>query len=63
MSDIRAIGFDLDGTLFDHRGAAGQAVGTFLLTLGFNPSPERRQMWFDIEAREFERWRSGEITF
>ncbi|MFD1494448.1 hypothetical protein ACFSAT_17170, partial [Microbacterium wangchenii] len=59
MSKIRAVGFDLDGTLFDHRGAASTAVDTFVSSFGVPPSTRIRQVWFDAEELEFERWRRG----
>ncbi|WP_191621870.1 HAD family hydrolase [Microbacterium caowuchunii] len=63
MTEIRAVGFDLDGTLFDHRGAASTAVDAFLSSLGAHPSAAARELWFAAEEAEFERWRSGLITF
>ncbi|MFT3942742.1 MAG: hypothetical protein QM705_02800 [Ancrocorticia sp.] len=38
MTKIRAIGFDLDGTLFDHQGSASAGVTVFLKSLGLEPS-------------------------
>ncbi len=38
MTKIRAIGFDLDGTLFDHQGSANTGVTVFLKSLGLQPS-------------------------
>ena len=63
VSKLRAVGFDLDGTLFDHRGSATVAVDAFVRTLGADPSTLLQAVWFDAEDRQFERWRSGEITF
>lgn len=63
MTAIRAVGFDLDGTLFDHHGAASTAVDVFLSSLGARPSTAARELWFAAEEAEFERWRSGSITF
>lgn len=63
MERIRAVGFDLDGTLFDHLGSAGRGVDAFYRELGINPSEDARRLWFHEEAKEFERWRSGHATF
>lgn len=63
VSRLRAVGFDLDGTLFDHRRSAQEAVDAFLGTLGVESSPAARTQWFAAEDVQFERWRSGRISF
>lgn len=63
MTTLRAVGFDLDGTLFDHRGSARTAVDTFARHIGIEPTETTRDDWFTAEAVQFERWRSGEISF
>lgn len=63
MSTVRAIGFDLDGTLFDHRGSATVAVREFLRGLDVEPKQEIVDLWFTVEDAEFEHWRAGQITF
>lgn len=63
MASVRAVGFDLDGTLFDHAGAASTAVDAFVAELGVQPTTATRRLWLDAEAVHFERWRSGEIAF
>lgn len=63
MGKLRAVGFDLDGTLFDHRGSAHAAVDAFLRGLGVSPSSDARRIWFDAESEQFERWRAGQISF
>ncbi|MFP7833547.1 HAD family hydrolase [Marisediminicola sp. LYQ134] len=63
MATFRAVGFDLDGTLFDHRGSAEAGVDQFLRTLHVVPSDDARQAWFAAEDEQFERWRSGRISF
>lgn len=63
VSGIQAVGFDLDGTLFDHRGAASSAVDLFVSTLGVPPSADIRHTWFAAEEVEFERWRRGLSSF
>lgn len=63
MTDVQAVGFDFDGTLFDHHGAASTAVGLFLSSLGARPSAAARELWFAAEDAEYERWRAGLISF
>lgn len=60
---LRAVGFDLDGTLFDQRRSAEAGLDAFLRMLGVAPSPRSRLTWFAAEELHFERWRAGEITF
>ncbi|GAA3670306.1 HAD family hydrolase [Microbacterium marinilacus] len=55
--------FDLDGTLFDHHGSARVGATRFLESLGLAPTEALLSAWFDAEAAQFERWRSGEISF
>lgn len=59
----RAVGFDLDGTLFDHQGAATAAVNQFVLGLGHEPTAALAAAWFEFETKHFETWRDGRITF
>lgn len=63
MSELRAVGFDLDGTLFDHRGSAQSGARRFLRALGIAPTPAVLTSWFSAEDEQFERWRSGLISF
>lgn len=63
VSRVRAVGFDLDGTLFDHRRSAQDAVDVFLTTLGVESSSYAHTQWFAAEEAQFERWRSGRISF
>lgn len=63
MGEIRAVGFDLDGTLFDHRGSATIGLDALLTSIGSEPSQEGRRAWFAAEDQQFELWRSGRITF
>ena len=58
-----AVGFDLDGTLFDHHGSARSAAAHFLGSLGVVASDSTLDSWFAAEEQHFERWRSGEISF
>ncbi|MBO0596781.1 HAD family hydrolase [Nesterenkonia sp. E16_7] len=63
MVTLHAVGFDLDGTLFDHQGSAEAGVDAFFLSLGIDPSSGARQAWFEAEKTHFERWRTGQISF
>lgn len=60
---VSAVGFDLDGTLFDHVGSARDGVESFFRLLGLEPTEAAVTAWFTAEQREFERWRSGRISF
>jgi putative hydrolase of the HAD superfamily len=60
---VGAVGFDLDGTLFDHHGSARSAAAHFLGSLGVVASDSTLSRWFDAEEEQFERWRAGEISF
>ncbi|PZO56783.1 MAG: HAD family hydrolase [Leifsonia xyli] len=62
-SGLRAVGFDLDGTLFDHRGAATSGAVRFLESLGVTASASAIDRWFAAETEQFERWRGGQISF
>ncbi len=63
MAALRAVGFDLDGTLFDHRTSARAGFDRFYQELGIAVSDSARSAWFAEEEKQFERWRSGEISF
>lgn len=60
---VRAVGFDLDDTLFDHRGAAVVGVRRFLGLRGIDVTDAVLAAWFRAEDEQYERWRSGEIGF
>lgn len=60
---LRAVGFDLDGTLFDHRTSARLGAERFLRGLGLVVTDAALDIWFAAEEEQFERWRSGEISF
>lgn len=61
--DVRAVAFDLDGTLFDHAGASARAVDDFLHGIGVEGTDALRAAWAEAEGRHFERWRRGEVDF
>lgn len=63
MGELRAVCFDLDGTLFDHRGSARAGATHFLKSLGLAATESALDSWFAAEDAQFERWRSGQISF
>lgn len=63
VNQLKAVGFDLDGTLFDHRGSASEAVNAFFCELGVEPSALARRIWFDAEEAQLEHWRAGHLSF
>lgn len=63
METLRAVCFDLDGTLFDHRGSARAGASRFLEGIGLAVTESAFDAWFAAEDEQFERWRSGRISF
>lgn len=63
MRATRAVCFDLDDTLLDHRGAARAGVRQFLGDLGVEVTDSVLGAWFRAEDTQYERWRSGAISF
>lgn len=63
MTQIRAVIFDLDGTLVDHVGSATKALEGWLPELGATLTEELRAAWFVAEEKHFPAWRAREITF
>lgn len=59
----RAVGFDLDGTLFDHRSAARAGAAGLLRDLGVEVTPAALDAWSAAEDTQFEHWRSGRMSF
>ncbi|HWJ81959.1 MAG TPA: HAD family hydrolase [Nocardioides sp.] len=60
---IRGVLFDLDDTLFDHRGAADRGVRTWLAGLGLDGAlDDHVERWFALEAFHYERYQSREIS-
>lgn len=60
---VGAVGFDLDGTLFDHRGSATDGVRLFFRGLEVDLTDKVVDLWFGVEEAEFEHWRAGRIDF
>jgi putative hydrolase of the HAD superfamily len=63
MPTISAVIFDLDDTLFDHRGAADIAVLEWLRALEAATSDELVALWVDAENRHVAAWNRGEVAF
>jgi len=63
VARLTLIVFDLDDTLFDHTGAARDAVSGWLVDLGAEPSEERIGAWFDAESRHVAAWHRGELDW
>lgn len=61
---IRAVGFDLDGTLFDHRAAASSGLATLLQERGwvYEGSANLGQEWIRIERGYFAQYVAGNLT-
>lgn len=60
---IRAVIFDLDGTLIDHVGSVTAALEAWLPTLGIIATHDLVDAWLDAEKRHFPAWRTRQITF
>lgn len=63
LPGVDAVGFDLDGTLMDHPGAAVEGVRALVESLGVPHRAEHDRAWFDVEAVHFRRWLDGEVGF
>ncbi|MFC4060332.1 HAD family hydrolase [Planomonospora corallina] len=62
---IRAILFDLDGTLLDHRGAADRAAAAWARATapGHPRLPEVPRLWQRLEEVHVRSWQAGECSF
>jgi putative hydrolase of the HAD superfamily len=63
VTQIRAVIFDLDGTLIDHVRSVTQALERWLPELGTAATRELAVTWFAAEEQHFPAWRAREITF
>jgi putative hydrolase of the HAD superfamily len=63
MCSLAAVIFDLDDTLFDHRGAAIAGVRGWLADIGAEATGELVDLWFDAEERHVSAWHRGEVGF
>jgi len=61
---IRGIGFDLDNTLFDHRGAAAAGLSSFLRRRDwvYEGEPDLETIWQQIEQKYFSEYVAGNLT-
>ncbi|WP_055478409.1 HAD family hydrolase [Sphaerimonospora mesophila] len=62
---IRSILFDLDETLFDHRGAVAHGVTRWTESVapGHALLPETPSLWRELEDKHLPAWHSGECSF
>ncbi|WP_067169937.1 HAD family hydrolase [Microtetraspora niveoalba] len=62
---IRAVLFDLDETLFDHRAAVAHAATAWTRTLvpGHEPPAGVLALWLDLERRHLPAWHASECSF
>lgn len=63
VTQIRALVFDLDGTLVDHTGSVTKALDGWLPQLGATLTDDLASAWFVAEEKHFSAWRTREITF
>ncbi len=63
MTRPTVIGFDLDGTLFDHEGAARRAVVRFVEEQGWSATRDVRPGWAALEVQHFGEHAAGLIDF
>jgi len=59
---MRAIAFDLDGTLFDHRTAATSAVHEWMSANSWVDGGDAIERWFAIEDRRFGEYAAGSVS-
>jgi putative hydrolase of the HAD superfamily len=60
---VRAVIFDLDGTLVDHVGSVKSALRQWLPALGTTVTDELIGAWFDAETRHYPTWLAGQVTY
>ena len=63
MTGVRAVLLDLDGTLFDHRGAADRAAAEWASIVGVTAGDEPAGRWRVLESRFFPLFERGECSF
>lgn len=64
-SSVRAVLFDLDGTLLDHRSAAGTALRELLheLRIADTLFDSALDLWFRLERTYFDQYLAGRLSF
>jgi putative hydrolase of the HAD superfamily len=60
---VRAIVFDLDGTLFDHVTSARQGLRSWLHGVGVGLTDELEAAWFEAEEVHHNSWRHGLVSW
>lgn len=55
--------FDLDETLFDHRGAATAGVRAWVAEFGVTADDATVETWFSLEEQYVRAWHRGEFSF
>ncbi|MDP1876282.1 MAG: HAD family hydrolase [Actinomycetota bacterium] len=60
---VAAVGFDLDGTLFDHAGAARSAIVSFLSSRDWTHPGDPGAAWLELEDVHFREYAAGSINF
>lgn len=60
---LKVIAFDLDGTLFDHQGSAGNAIRRVVQENSWGDSRDVETKWQELEGIYFTQFANGEITF
>ncbi|HUX65796.1 MAG TPA: HAD family hydrolase, partial [archaeon] len=58
-----SIGFDLDGTLMDHRGAARAAINRWLTERSWSHAGDAGEAWLRLEDTHFAAFTAGAISF
>jgi len=60
---LKVIAFDIDGTLFDHQGSAGNAIRRVVQENLWSESADIEAKWQELEGIHFTQFANGEITF
>jgi len=60
---VRAVVFDLDDTLLDHRGSVRTALSAWLPDEAAADEERLVEAWFALERKHYARWEAGQISF